>query len=177
MDETKVAVTAGEPSPIVSGIVYRNTIAFCRDAFEPHRAQEWDAGADRVVRPAGLLEMPAHQGLCLVHRAEVMTLAGEWDDALAESDRGGAAPLAGAEPPRRGPRRISTRGDPAAARRLREVEAAYGEAARLGREPQPGLALLRLAQGDTEAAVAGIRRAVMERPSSPCVVPSSSRRT
>ena len=47
-------------------------------------------------------------------------------------------------------------GDAAAA------EAAYREASGLGWEPQPGLALLRLAQGDVGAASASIRRALGE---------------
>jgi tetratricopeptide (TPR) repeat protein len=43
-----------------------------------------------------------------------------------------------------------------------EAEAAYRRASRWGREPQPGLALLRLAQGQTAAAGAAIRRALDE---------------
>jgi ATP/maltotriose-dependent transcriptional regulator MalT len=46
--------------------------------------------------------------------------------------------------------------------RLEAAEAAYREASRLGREPQPGLAMLRLAQGNEDAAAAAIRRAVSE---------------
>jgi ATP/maltotriose-dependent transcriptional regulator MalT len=51
---------------------------------------------------------------------------------------------------------LRLRGDFAAA------EAAYREANGHGREPQPGLALLRLAQGDAPAAAAVIRRALAE---------------
>ena len=42
------------------------------------------------------------------------------------------------------------------------AEDAYQQASRWGREPQPGLALLRLAQGKTDAAAAAIGRAVAE---------------
>ena len=45
---------------------------------------------------------------------------------------------------------------------LDEAETAYKEANRHGRMPEPGLALLRLAQGEVEAAVASIRRVVQE---------------
>ena len=176
VDETMVAVTAGELSPIVSGIVYCNTIAFCRDAFGLHRAQEWTRALTAWC--ARQPEMLAHQGLCLVHRAEVMTLAGEWDDALAESDRVAERFTAGALNRRAVGHAAYRRAE---VLRLRgafgEAEAAYGEAARLGREPQPGLALLRLAESDTEAAVAGIRRAVMEtvQPMRRCRVPPGVR--
>jgi DNA-binding CsgD family transcriptional regulator len=43
-----------------------------------------------------------------------------------------------------------------------EAEEAYRRASRWGREPQPGLALLRLAQGQPAAAQAAIRRALEE---------------
>ena len=42
------------------------------------------------------------------------------------------------------------------------AEAAFREASRLGHEPQPGLALLRLAQGEPGAAASTIRRVVAE---------------
>ena len=82
VDESMVAVTTGELSPIVAGIVYCNTIAFCRDQYELRRAREWTGALTRwcVQQP----EMVTHQGLCLVHRAEIMTLEGAWDDALEE---------------------------------------------------------------------------------------------
>jgi DNA-binding CsgD family transcriptional regulator len=161
VDETMVAVTAGELSPIVAGIVYCNTIAFCRDVFELRRAREWTAALTRWCEQQP--NMVAHQGLCLVHRAEIMTLGGAWRDALEEARRVGERFTQGV---------LNQRALGEAAYRQGEVyrlqgefeaaEAAYREASRLGREPQPGLARLRLAQGNKDAAAAAIRRAVSE---------------
>jgi DNA-binding NarL/FixJ family response regulator len=161
VDEVLVAATAGELSPIVEGIVYCNTIAFCRDAWELRQAGEWtDALTGWCARQP---EMVAHNGLCLVHRAEIMQLRGDWEQALAEAERaareftGGVLNVlaCGRAHYRVGEvRRV--RGD------LAGAEAAYQDARRHGFEPQPGLALLRLAQGDAGAAAAAIRRAVLE---------------
>ena len=84
-----LAATAGELSPIVTGIVYCNTIAFCRDAYELRHAREWTEALTGWCERQP--EMVAHNGLCLVHRAEIMQLQGAWDDALR---RGAAAPRA-----------------------------------------------------------------------------------
>jgi DNA-binding CsgD family transcriptional regulator len=161
VDETMVAVTAGELSPIVAGIVYCNTIAFCRDAYELGRAREWTAALTRWCAPQP--DMVAHQGLCSVHRAEIMTLGGAWGAALEEARRVAERFTQGA---------LNQRAIGHAAYRQGEIhrlqgefaaaEAAYREASRFGRESQPGLALLRLAQGNGDAAAAAIRRAVGE---------------
>ena len=108
-------------------------------------------------------EMVAHNGLCLVHRAEIMQLRGSWDDAMEEARRaterfteGVLNQLACGKALYRQGEVHRLRGDFAAA------EAAYREASRRGCEPQPGLALLRLAAGEGDAAAAAIRRAVGE---------------
>jgi DNA-binding CsgD family transcriptional regulator len=161
VDESMVGVSTGDLSPIVAGIVYCNTIAFCRDVYEVRRAREWTAAlTDWCERQP---EMVAHNGLCLVHRAEILTVGGAWPSALEELHR-----LDGRF--RRGVLNRRALGHAAYREgevlrlygKLREAEAAYREAARFGREPQPGLALLRLAQRKHESAAAAIRRAVGE---------------
>jgi ATP/maltotriose-dependent transcriptional regulator MalT len=161
VDETMVAVTAGELSPVVAGIVYCNTIAFCRDAFELRRAREWTEALTRWCDQQP--DMVTHKGICLVHRAEIMTLGGAWQDALEEAGRVAEQFTQGA---------LNERALGHAAYRRAEVyrlqgrfdaaDAAYREASRLGREPQPGLALMRLAQGKSDTAAGSIRRAVGE---------------
>lgn len=161
VDETMVAVTTGELSPIVSGIVYCNTIAFCRDTYEVRRAREWTAALTRWCERQP--EMVAHNGLCLVHRAEIMTLDGAWSDALDEASRVAERFARGVLNQRALGHAAYRQGE---VHRLRgevdEAEAAFREASRLGREPQPGLALLLLAQGKTEPARTAIRRSLSE---------------
>ena len=161
VDETMVAVTTGELSPVVAGIIYCSTIAFCRDVYELRRARQWTDALTRWCE--GQPDMVAHQGLCLVHRAEIMTLGGAWRDALEEARRVATQFTKGV---------LNQRALGHAAYRQAEVhrlqgqfdeaEAAYREASLFGREPQPGLALMRLAQGKGHVAAAAIRRAVSE---------------
>jgi DNA-binding CsgD family transcriptional regulator len=163
IDETMVAVSSGDLSPIVAGIVYCSTIAFCRGVYQLRRVREWTVALTQWCSRQP--EMVAHNGVCLVHRAEILTLGGEWNDALVELSRIG-------EQFRQGVLNRRASGDAAyregEVRRLRgEFELAheaYRTASGLGREPQPGLALLRLAEGKLDAAAASIRRAVSESP-------------
>ena len=161
VDEVLVAATAGELSPIVTGIVYCNTIAFCRDAYELRHAREWTEALTRWCEAQP--EMLAHNGLCLVHRAEIMQLRGGWEAALEEARRaaerftqGVLNQIAYGKAHYRVGEIHRLQG------RFRAAEEAYREDSRSGFEPQPGLALLRLAQGNGDAAAAAIRRAVGE---------------
>ena len=161
VDEVLVVANAGEMSPIVTGIVYCNTISFCRSVYQLDYARVWTQALTRWCE--GQPEMVAHNGLCLVHRAEIMQLEGAWADALGEArvaserfTRGVLNQLACGKAFYRQGEVHRLRGEFAAA------EQAYREASRCGSEPQPGLALLRLAQGNIDPAVAAIRRAVSE---------------
>ncbi len=160
LDEAMLTAIGGELSPIITGIIYCGAIAGCEEAYDLRRAHEWTGALARWwdAQP----EMVAFTGRCLAHRAEILQLHGQWGQALEEARRArerceramnraasGQAAYQQAEVLRR-------QGDFSAA------EAAYREANACGREPQPGLALLRLAQGDADAAAAAIRRALAE---------------
>ena len=160
LDEAMVAVTAGELSPIASGLVYCGVILGCQAAYEPRRAHEWTAALTQWCERQP--DMVAFTGRCLIHRAEIMCLHGAWEDALQEAQRAarrceeGGNRVAGGEA-------VYLQGEVHRLRgELASAEAAYREASQAGREPQPGLALLRLAQGDGAAAAAAIRRALGE---------------
>jgi DNA-binding CsgD family transcriptional regulator len=157
LDETMLSVVAGELSPIMTGLMYCSVIDACRQVYAVGRAREWTMALSRVCEEQP--EMVAFTGTCLVHRAEILQFHGAWPDAMTEACRAcERAERAGGKPP------ASARYRQAEIHRLRgefaEAEAAYGAASQLGREPQPGLALLRLAQGRTDAACAAMQRLV-----------------
>ncbi len=156
LDESMVAVTAEELLPIVTGMVYCGVILACQEVYEVRRAREWTRALSDWwdLQP----EMVAFTGRCLVHRAEILQLDGDWPDALEQARRAGERfletknPAAGLARYRQG-ELLRLQGEFAAA------EAAYKQASTHGWEPQPGLAQLRLAQGRPGTAAAAIRRA------------------
>jgi DNA-binding NarL/FixJ family response regulator len=161
VDEVMVAVTAGELSPIVAGTIYCNTIAFWQSVYELRRAREWTEALTRWCdeQPG----MVAHTGVCLVHRAEIMQLQGAWDAALEEARRAGERFAQGVLNERVCGKAYYRQGEVHRLRgERRAAEEAYREASRRGYEPQPGLALLRLAEGKAGAAASAIRRVLDE---------------
>jgi len=160
LDEAMAGVTADLVSPIVAGIVYCGVIAGCEEAFEPRRAQEWTNALARWCE--GQPQLVSFTGRCLAHRAGLMQLHGDWRDALEE------AKLAR----RRCEEAMNVAATGQALYQQGELhrlqgdfdsaETAYRDGSAHGREPQPGLALVRLAQGDAEAAAGMSRRALGE---------------
>jgi DNA-binding CsgD family transcriptional regulator len=157
LDEMMLAVIGGELSPIMTGLMYCSVIEACRETFALSRAREWTFALSRWCEQQS--EMVAFTGTCLVHRAEIMQFHGAWPDAMAEAWRAYERSAKAARRPPGAALYLQ-----AEIHRLRgefpEADQAYRHASRSGCEPQPGLALLLLAQGRTDAAAAASRRLV-----------------
>jgi len=160
LDEAMIGVAAGEVSPFLSGVVYCGVIASCEEAFEPRRAREWTNALARWCEEQP--QLVSFTGRCLAHRAGIMQLHGQWHDALEEAR---LARVRCEEAMNRAAtgQAYYQQGELHRLRgELDEAEAAFRDASLFGREPQPGLSLLRLGQGDADAAAAAIRRALGE---------------
>ena len=162
LDEVMVAVTSGDAGAIVVGTIYCSVLSVCSQIFDVRRAREWTAALTRwcATQP----DLVPFRGECLVRRAEVLRLQGAWPEAMQEAQRanevlprapGGGQPIIGA-----------AFYQMAELHRLRgefaQADEAYRQAGQWWRKPQPGPALLRLDQGQVDAARAAIRRVLDE---------------
>ena len=158
LDEASTSAVSGELRPYATGLVYCATITSCQHVGDYRRAAEWTEAASRWCEQEDMNGFP---GACRIHRAEIMRLRGDWPEAEKTA-------LAACEEVHDFDRLVTAcgyyeigeirrrRGDFAAA------EEAFRTANELGRSPQPGLALLQLAQGKVESAVAGVTRRLAE---------------
>ena len=155
LDEAMVAVIAGDVTPVLAGDIYCSVLEACQETFDLRRAYEWTTSLAQWC--ASQPDLVRYRGECLLYRAEVMQLRGNWDQAAQDAHEacglltsGQGRPMAGAAFYRLGE-----------IHRLRgefpEAEAAYARANERGRKPYPGLSLLRLAQGQIDAAAVSIR--------------------
>jgi len=155
LDEAMLAVTSAELSPIMTGLIYCSVIDACREAYAVGRAREWTHALAHWCDEQP--QMMAFAGACQMHRAEIKQFHGAWLEALEEArqccdrcQRSNRSVAAAALYQQGDLHRL--RGDFAAA------EHAYRQSSAWGCEPQPGMALLRLAQRRGNAAAATLRR-------------------
>ena len=158
LDEASTSALTGELDPFSSTVVYCTTITSSQGVGDFERARQWTEAANRWCDVENTHGFP---GACRVHRSEILWLGGKWEEAEREATNA-CAELESYNPvtTAAGYYQIGEihrrRGD------FAKAEEAYQKAFELGRDPQPGQALLRLAQGKADAAVAALRRSLDE---------------
>jgi DNA-binding CsgD family transcriptional regulator len=158
LDEAMLAAVSDRLEPIWTGAIYCGLLDACHELVDLRRAQQWTEAMSRWCAPLPAASL--YPGICRVHQVEILDLRGAWDDAEAEAaaacgDLVGVDVFAVADGRYLLGELSRRRGD------LVGAEEAYLRAHDAGRDPQPGLALLRLAQGRIDAASASIAAALV----------------
>jgi len=156
LDEASASASCGDLRPHSTGLVYCITISTCQDLGDFRRAAEWTEAANRWC---DRLDVTGFPGACRIHRAEALRLRGDWPAAEAQALEACAELLDfDRSIPSMGHYEIGEirrrRGD------FKGAEEAYATTTELGGDAQPGLALLRVAQGKVDAGAAGIAHAL-----------------
>jgi class 3 adenylate cyclase len=158
LDEATIAAVGGELNPHTAGVVYCLAIATTAQMADYDRAGQWTEASTRWCERQSISGFP---GICRVHRAEIMRLRGSWLEAEQEARRALTElqnfnlEFAAAGFYEVGEIRLRI-GD------LDGAQDAFRQAHELGHEPQPGLALLRLAEGQSQVAFSSLKRALGE---------------
>ncbi|MGH2720671.1 MAG: BTAD domain-containing putative transcriptional regulator [Actinomycetota bacterium] len=160
LDEAMASAVAGTLGPLATAAVVCRTLSACVALHDYSRAAQWLTGMDRCAAEHALAGFP---GDCRMHHAQVLLARGAWSEAEQEARRAcgevddfvrehtGLAFVTVGEV-------LRLTGD------LDGAEEAFSRADEFGRSPQPGLALVHLARGDTAAALASLRQALGAEP-------------
>src|SRR5215207_8047587 len=156
LNDVGVATVGGDLDPLSTGVVYCELVCALQGLAQYDVAEEWTAAMERWCKTSAIGSL---HGRCRVHRAEILRLRGSCEEAEREA-------LGACEELRPYLRREMgwpltelgrirlRRGD------IEGAEQALLAAHAAGWDPQPGLALVRLAQGDVATAAASIRDAL-----------------
>ncbi len=161
LDEAMVAVISGELSPPIAGTVYCSLIEACEEISEIRRAHEWTGALTRWCDSQQ--GMVTFTGQCLTHRSAILRHRGDWPGAEREALLACERFVGAADEQATGRARYQLGEVHRVRGEIAQAEDDYRRASEWGYEPQPGLALLRLAQGRTKAAMAALERLMAER--------------
>jgi DNA-binding CsgD family transcriptional regulator len=147
-----------------TGAIYCGLMDACNELRDLRRASEWTEATRRWSDPLPLASL--YPGICRVHRAQNLQRHGEWDQAEQEAlgaceDMVGIDVFAVADAYYEVGEVRRLRGD------LDGAEQAYTQAHDYGRDPQPGMALLRMGQGRVPEAAASIAAVIAADTGSP----------
>ncbi|HKR98503.1 MAG TPA: hypothetical protein VJU79_03210, partial [Candidatus Dormibacteraeota bacterium] len=158
LDEAMASAIGGDLTMMATGIVYCRTLCASLALQDFRRAIEWAGAIEHCRTTNGMCGFP---GDCRTHRAEALFMHGAWNEGETEARLATTEsevwhrPHAGIALYELGAINLRL-GD------LERAERAFLEAHAHGYSPQPGLALLRLAQGDHSAAGEAIADALSD---------------
>lgn len=156
MDEATIAAVSGELTPLTTGFIYCNMITTCEELADFRRAADWTEASRRWCERQAIAGFP---GQCRVHRAGIIRLRGDYQEAQREAEQA-------CEEVRFFNRSYAAEGSYELGRirfemgLFEEADSAFRQAHEMGRDPQPGLALLQLRRGKPQAALTSLTRAV-----------------
>lgn len=159
LDEAMLEVTGGAATVLAVGAVYCTVIDGCDEVFDFRRAREWtEALSAWCDRQSGIMTF---RGQCLVHRSRIRHLQGDWTAALADAELACQRFIV-AEPYLAGGSWYQLAEIQRAKGEHHHAETSYHKASEFGEDPQPGLGLVWMAQGNGHAALVAVQRALEE---------------
>ncbi len=158
MEEVAASAAGGELGGFTTGAIFSNVMIMCRDLADYRRGREWSDVADRWCERQAITGFP---GVCRTRRSEILRMLGDLRKAESESERA-CAELVDFSPAYAGAAQLELGEVRLRLGNLLEAEDAFRRAHELGEDPQPGLALLRLAQGKVDTASTLIHSSVAE---------------